>query len=195
MNDQNNLFSPLADVDFFRQLVGDLYDDVAGKVARFRQLADLSMGLGARGTMIPGQTSHVSWLEARSSFVHGNFIAAVMLCQGLAEHVLASHVSMGLNARPLPKRVQFKDTLKRSVDEGVISTEFAEELRRLMELRNPLAHYRDIDDASNLTRRAVDSATHPQEHLMADATFAMSVAVKLLSLPSFRLDGGASIDD
>lgn len=190
MNDQGKLFSALADVDFFRELLGDLYDDVAGKVARFRQLADLSMGLGAHGTMIPGETSHVSWLEARSSFIHGNFIATVMVCQGLAEHVLASHISMGMNANRLPNRVQFKETLKRCMDDGVISAELAENLRRLMELRNPLAHYRDIDDASNLTRRAVDFSTHPQEHLMGDATFAMSVAVKLLSLPQFRVDSG-----
>lgn len=190
---QESLFSPLAEVDFFRHLIADLHDDLDGKVARFRQLADLSMGMGAAGTMIPGETSHVSWLEARSSFVHGNFIAVVMLCQGLAEHVLASHLSMGLDATPLPIRVQFKDTLKRSVDDGVISEEFAEDLRKLMSLRNPLSHYRDVNDASNLFRRAIDTAVPPHEHLLNDATFAISVAVRLLSLPSFRLDGGRTI--
>lgn len=121
IDDQKSLFSPLADVDFFRHLVADLHDDLNGKVARFRQLADLSMGIGDAGTMIPGETSHVSWLEARSSFVHGNFIATIMLCQGLAEHVLASHLSMKLGGEPLPARLQFKDTLKRSVDGDVIT--------------------------------------------------------------------------
>lgn len=102
---------------------------------------------------------------------------------------------MGLNAAPIPNRVQFKDTLKRCLDDGVIDEPFAKELRQLMELRNPLAHYRDVNDASNLTRRAMETSKHPQEHLIGDATFAMSVAVKLLSLPSFRLDGGKSVDD
>lgn len=195
IDDQEHLFSPLADVDFFRHLVADLHDDLESKVARFRQLADLSMGMGAAGTIIPGQTSHVSWLEARSSFVHGNFIAAVMLCQGLAEHVLASHLSMRLGGEPLPVRLQFKDTLNRSVNDGVITEEFAKELRALMALRNPLSHFRDINDPSNLSRRAIDTAVHPQEHLLNDATFAISVAVSLLSLPIFRLDGGRSIMD
>lgn len=195
IDDQEHLFSPLADVDFFRHLVADLHDDLEGKVARFRQLADLSMGMGAAGTIVPGQTSHVSWLEARSSFVHGNFIAAVMLCQGLAEHVLASHLSMRLGGEPLPVRLQFKDTLNRSVNDGVITEEFAKELRALMALRNPLSHFRDINDPSNLSRRAIDTAVHPQEHLLNDATFAISVAVSLLSLPIFRLDGGRSIMD
>jgi len=195
IEDQEALFSPLADVDFFRQLVGDLYDDLEGKVARFRQLADLSMGMGSAGTMIPGETSHLSWLEARSSFVHGNFIATVMLCQGLAEHALASHLSMSLGGEPLPARMQFKDTLRRSIDDGVITEEFANDLRALMSLRNPLSHFRAINDPSNLSRRAIDTAIRPQAHLLNDATFAISGAARLLSLPVFRLDGGRTILD
>jgi hypothetical protein len=192
---QENLFSPLSDVDFFRHLVADLHDDLDNKVARFRQLADLSMGMGAFGTMIPGETSHVSWLEARSSFIHGNFIATVMLCQGLAEHVLASHMSMRLAGTPLPVRLQFKDTLERSLEDGVITEALAKDLKTLMALRNPLSHFRDINDPSNLSRRAINSATHPQEHLLNDATFAISAAVRLLSLPVFRLDSGITIAD
>lgn len=195
IDNQEYLFSPLADVDFFRHLVADLHDDLGGKVARFRQLADLSIGMGDAGTMIPGQTSHVSWLEARSSFVHGNFIATVMLCQGLAEHVLASHLSMRIGGKPLPSRLQFKDTLKRSVDDRVITEKFANDLRTLMSLRNPLSHFRDINDPSSLYRRAMDGASYPQVHLLHDATFAISVAVCLLSLPTFRLDGGRTIRD
>lgn len=195
VNDQERIFSPLADVDFFRHLIADLHDDLDGKVSRFRQLADLSMVLGAAGNMIPGEVSHVSWLEARSSFVHGNFIATVVLCQGLAEHVLASHLSMRLGGEPLPVRLQFKDTLKRSVDDGVITENFASDLRKLMSLRNPLSHFRDINDPSNLSRRAIDTAVQPQEHLLNDATFAMSMAICLLSMPTFRLDGGRTIKD
>lgn len=195
MKSQESLFSPLADLDFSRHLIADLHDDLAGKVARLRQLADLSMGMGEAGTMIPGETGHATWLEARWSFVHGNFIATVMLCQGLAEHVLASYLSMGLNATPLPTRVQFKDTLKRSVEKGVFSDEFAEDLIKLMSLRNPLSHYRDVNDASNLSRRAINTAMLPHQHLLNDATFAISVAVKMLSLPSFRLDSGRTVPD
>jgi len=195
MGDQQNLFSPQADVDVFRHLIVDLHDDLEGKVARFRQLADLSMGMGAAGTMIPGETSHVSWLEARSSFVHGNFIATIMLCQGLAEHILASHLSMRLGGEPLPARQQFKDTLRRSVEDGVLNEKLASDLRTLMSLRNPLSHFRDINDPSNLTRRAMETAVRPQEHLLNDATFAISVAVRLLSLPTFRLDSCGAVTD
>ncbi len=191
---QQSLFSPLADVDFFRELIADLHDDLTGKVARFRQLADLSMELGAYGTMIPGgEIAHTAWLEARSSFVHGNFVAVVMLCQGLAEHMLAAHLAMGLSSEPLPAKVAFQETLRRCVAKGVIDERFAESLRRLMSLRNPLSHYRDINDESNLSRRIIDSQSPANEHLLADGTFAVSVAVELLSLPSFRLDGGTTL--
>lgn len=56
-----------------------------------------------------------------------------------------------------------------------------------MNLRNPLTHYRSIDDPSNLSRRVVDSMIPAETHLLTDATFAMSMAIRLLALPAFRL--------
>lgn len=187
--DQQALFSPLADVDFFRHLLADLHDDLAGKVARFRQLADLSMALGSYGSMIPGgEAAHSAWLEARSSFVHGNFVATVMLCQGMAEHMLAAHLAMGLDAKPLPSKIAFSDTLRRCVEDGVISESEAEDLKRLMSLRNPLSHYRGVEDIENIERRALESQMPARAHHLIDATFAISVAVQMLALPAFRID-------
>lgn len=186
---QQKMFSPLEDVDFFRELLGDLHDDLAGKVARFRQLADLSMVLGSYGSMIPGgETAHSAWIEARSSFVHGNFVATVMLCQGLAEHMLAAHLAMALGGDALPERIHFRETLERCLADGVIDGRDAEDLRKLMSLRNPLAHHRGIDDETNLSRRVLDSRVNARDHLLNDATFAISMAVRLLALPTFRVD-------
>lgn len=195
MTAQDSLFSPLADVDLFRHLIADLHDDVAGKVARFRQLADLTTEHATERAMIPGGTAFSSGLEARSSFVHGNFVATVMLCQGMAEHMLASHLAMGMDAKPLPERINFKATLKRCMAEGVISHRDAQDLERLMSLRNPLSHYREVNDKSNLDRRAIDTQMPAREHLLSDATFAIAMAVRLLALPSFRLDDGRTLLD
>lgn len=189
---QESLFSPLSDVDFVRHMLADLHDDLEGKLGRYRQLADLSTGLGEYGTMLPsGETAFALWAEARSSFVHGNFVATVMLCQGLAEHVLAGHIAMG---EPLPPRIGFQETLRRCVDRRVITERHAGDLRKLMSSRNPLSHYRDLDDATHLARRAFEAGIAVHEHLLADATFAISVAVSLLSLRSFRVDRG-SLED
>lgn len=103
---QSELLSTVRDVDVFRILLSDLHDDLTGKVARFRQLADLSAALGSSGTMMPGgETAFAAWIEARSSFVHGNYVATVLLCQGPAEHVLAAHLTLGLGGEELPSRV------------------------------------------------------------------------------------------
>ena len=185
---QGALFSPLGDVEVSRWLLADLHDDLAGKVGRFRQLADLSTVLGSSGTMIPGgETAYAAWIEARSSFVHGNFVATVMLCQGLAEHMLAAHLSLGLGGDELPTRIGFRDTLSRCLERGVIGETDAHDLRKLMALRNPLSHYRSIDDPSNLSRRTIETQVPAEQHLLDDATFAISMAVRLLALPAFRL--------
>ncbi|MFM0208864.1 hypothetical protein PQQ96_15780 [Paraburkholderia sediminicola] len=186
---QSELLSTITDIDVFRILLADLHDDMAGKVARFRQLADLSAALGSSGTMMPGgETAFAAWTEARSSFVHGNYMATVLLCQGLAEHLLAAHLAVGINGREIPNRVSFSETLNRCVAGNVIQQRDADDLRRLMSLRNPLTHYRSIDDPSNLSRRVVDARLPAEMHLLNDASFAMSVAIRLLALPAFRLD-------
>lgn len=195
MDAQASIFSSLSDVGAARLLLADLHDDLAGKVGRFRQLADLSNSLGSHGTMIAGgEVAYSAWIEARSSFVHGNFVATVMLCQGLAEHMLAAHLSMALGGKPLPPRIKFHETLSRCLEAGVVNAALGDDLRRLMELRNPLSHYRGLDDESNLSRRVIDSRRPAEDHLLADATFAISVAVNLLAARAFRVDSGSLID-
>jgi hypothetical protein len=91
-------------------------------------------------------------VAARTSFVHGNFIATVLLCQSLAEHLLAAHLNMFERDR-LPGRIAFQETLKRCVAARIISSEDEGDLRHLMGLRNPLSHFRDINDPNSLSRR------------------------------------------
>jgi hypothetical protein len=186
---QTDLLSEIDDLHLARILIADLHDDLQGKVSRFRQLSDLSAALGQYGTMLPGgETAYAAWLEARASFVHGNYIATVMLCQGLAEHMLAAQLTLGLQGEKLPKRVTFTKTLELCIERGVVTTELAKDLERLMELRNPLSHFRDIDDPSNLSRRTLTTREPAQAHLFSDASFAIGTAVRLLALPHFRID-------
>lgn len=187
-DEQSNLLSSITDLEIMRTLLADLHDDLQGKVVRYHQLADLSLALGSAGTMLPGgQVALASWTEARASFVHGNYAATVLLCQSLAEQVLAAHLSMTLERVELPSRISFHETLRRCVAEEVVSVKDSEDLRRLMELRNPLSHYRNFADPSNLSRRSIETRSPEQQQLLEDATFGISVAVRLLALPPFRL--------
>jgi hypothetical protein len=102
--------------------------------------------------------------------------------------VLAADLAYRLNAEELPNRIAFRETLRRCLEHGSITKALADDLERLMNLRKPLSHYRGPDDSSNLVRRAINSGVPPDDHLLDDASFAISAAVRLLALPRFRLD-------
>lgn len=185
---QSHLLSPVSDLDLVRLLLADLHDDLSGKIARFRQLTDLSGALGSHGTMLPGgETTFAAWTEARTSFIHGNYVATILLCQSVAEHLLAAHLSLGLCDERLPTRIGFGETLLQCLEKKVITQRDADDLVRLMELRNPLSHFRGINDPSNLSRRVLNTMVSAEAHLFRDASFAIGMAVRLLALPSFRL--------
>jgi hypothetical protein len=178
----------MSDLDLTRHLLADLHDDLPGKVARSHQLVDLSAALGSSGTMLfGGETTYTLWREARWSFIQGNYTATVMLCQGLAEHILAAYLTAGLLIDDLPNRISFSETLRHCVDREVLSEQDANDLRRLAGLRNPLSHFRSLDDPSNLSRRVLDTMEAAEGHLQRDANYAIGVAIRILAVPAFRL--------
>ena len=184
----SDLLSDLTDLDFVRHLLAEMHDDLHGKVARFRMLTDCSCDLGPNGTMIfGGHAAHHAWIEARSSFVHGNFAATVLLCQGLVEHLLAAYLHAGLLIDDIPDRIPFRETLRRCRERDVISDHDVTDLQKLMELRNPLSHFRHFDDGGNLDRRSLDTGQQAADVVRHDAIFAISLAVRMLAKPAFRL--------
>jgi hypothetical protein len=185
---EQDLLSEISDFDLIRHLLADLHDDLSGKIARFRQLVDLSHALGSSGTMLfGGDVTDAAWREARWSFIHGNFAATVLICQGLAEHLLGSFFHAALLVDDFPKRVSFADTLRRCQERDVISDRDPMDLRRLMDLRNPLSHFRDLNDPGSLSGRVLSTMEPAGEHLRRDANFAIGLAVRILALPAFRL--------
>lgn len=186
--DQAELLSDLDALDLTRVLLRDLYDDLPQRVARFRYIADIGKSMGKGGTMIfGGQAASNAYLEARSSFVNGNFIATVILCQSLIENLLAAFLYA--SSEILPEKIKFVETLRRSKEKGILSDEDARELKRLIELRNPLMHFRDVNDDGNLTRRSIAENVSADEILERDAYFAIGVAIKILSKKPFSMSG------
>lgn len=184
---QSDLFTDLSDLDFVRLLLVDFQDELHEKVARFRMLSDLGSPMGSR-TMIPGgHAAYLAWVEARSSFIHGNYIATVQLCQGLLEHVLAAFLGMGLHGEDLPERIGFRETLGRCKKRGLLMDADVVDLENLMALRNPLSHFRDFNDQSSLDRRTIDKKIVAEDLLHHDAVFAIGVAVRVLAKPEFNL--------
>ena len=52
--EQSDLLSPATDLISIQQLLAYMHDDLHGKVARVRQLADVTTALGMNGTMMAG---------------------------------------------------------------------------------------------------------------------------------------------
>ncbi|TRO86743.1 hypothetical protein FKB34_15940 [Glycocaulis profundi] len=187
-DDQPDLLSDLSDLDFVRHLLADLHDDLPAKIGRFRMLTDLGGQMGRSGALIfGGHAAYRAWVEARSSFVHGNYMATILLCQGLVEHLLAAYLHAGLMVDDIPDRIQFADTLRHCREREVISDEDVTDLRRMMALRNPLSHFRHLDDSSNLDRRSMSESKPAEDLLRHDATFSIALAVRMLSMSAFRV--------
>ncbi|MGH7225363.1 MAG: hypothetical protein ACRELF_19245 [Gemmataceae bacterium] len=185
---QPDLLSGISDLDAVSHLLAELHDDLPDKVTRFRHLADLGGALGSQGTILfGGSAAFRAWPEARSSFVHGNFAATILLCQSLVENLLAAFLHAGLMMDDLPPRVPFRDTLKRCQDRNLISVQDFSDLERLMSHRNPLSHFRTFADGQNLDRRAIDAGLPSDALIEKDAWFAIGLAVRILAKPQFRL--------
>jgi hypothetical protein len=58
-----------------------------------------------------------------------------------------------------------------------------------VDLRNPLTHFRNVDDEHNLDRRSIESGVYAGEILSRDAWFAVGLAVRMLAKEPFRLSG------
>ena len=102
---------------------------------------------------------------------------------------MASFLYAVLLIDDLPDRITFADTVRRCQERNVISKQDAIDLRRLMGLRNPLSHFRNMNDPANLSRRVMATMEPAEEHLRGDASFAIALAVRMLALPAFRLGG------
>jgi hypothetical protein len=184
---RQDLLSEISDVGLMRHLLADLHDDLQGKIARFKFLFDLGVQLGTYRTMLfGGHLTYNAYVEARSSFVHGNYVATVLLCQSLVENLLAGFLHGGLMDE-LPPRIQFDETLRRCRVKELLTDDDVTDLRKLVSLRNPLTHFRSVNDQQNLDRRSIATGRLAGEILSQDAWFAISVATRMLAKEPFRL--------
>jgi hypothetical protein len=188
---QGDLFSGVTDISMVRFLLEDLHDDLLGKVQRFHYLNDLGEKNGRRTMLFGGQTTHNAWVEARSSFVHGNYVATVLLCQTLIENLLAAFLHGGLMNKP-PSLIKFDETLRRCRLAEILTDQDVIDLKELAALRNPLTHFRNFDEDRNLDRRSIATGRFTSDILSRDAWFAIALASRMMGKQQFRLDERAT---
>ncbi len=82
----------------FRALLGELYDDLPGRVSRLKLLAALDEDFGGSGVMLPGgHPTYLAYIEARSAFVSGAYLSVILLAQALVENLFGTHLVLDGN--------------------------------------------------------------------------------------------------
>jgi hypothetical protein len=177
------------DLDLVRYLLGEMYDDLGGRVARVKYLSALDSDYGgAEGTMIFGGTpAFLAYQDARGSWIAGNYVATVLVCQALLANLLTAYLHAA--SIEVAKRVRLEQTLKVCRAHGLLTEQDERDIVRLARQRNPLTHFRLLEDVDHLDRRAVDSGTHPVSIAQEDARFAITVVVRILGKATFALGG------
>lgn len=110
--------------------------------------------------------------EARSCYVHGQPIGALVLAMSYIEHAIADS---------LPPRTPARGgmSLKAAIEEARAGHLFPPDLldraNHLRELRNPYVHRRPFDDERTLGHRFHAARMHPREIQEADAREALEV--------------------
>lgn len=79
----------------------------------------------------------------------------------------------------LPTRIHFDETLRRCKAAGILNNECVTELKKLVSLRNPLTHFRNVDDERSLHRRSMATGRYTSDILSRDAWFAISLASRM----------------
>lgn len=199
MNDDPGGGRPTA-IEAAGLLIEEFQVELEGRIFRLQALADMEIRAAAgRGLLLPGGTpAQLAYQEARSAYVHGQFVAVVMLSQCLLENLLAGHVYMEALGREVrlgePQKMggrpDYRATLAACQEGGLLTEAEVEELRLLASRRNALAHFRDMEDASHVDRRALSERRRPGEIIEDDATLAIEILTRVLGKTAFRFSLG-----
>lgn len=118
--------------------------------------------------------------EARSSFVHGNFISTLVLALAYVEHVINDALPPPAPIKKGPNKGRKNGlVMSKAIDQARAARLFPEELLDgaavLSELRNPFMHRRELDDPDTIGQRVRDRKSHPAVILEQDAREALQV--------------------
>jgi hypothetical protein len=174
-------------------LLRELTDDLGRRVERLRFLIALDQDFGRGTLMLPGgEVSYFAYVEARSSFVAGNFLSAVLAAQCFVENILGGHLIVDETVRPIHgqsalasgpvgRRPKLRQLIDKGIESEIISPTQASRIEQLATIRNPLMHFRDVDDPAQLGRRVLNQRVQAVEIMEADARFALTTVIELAS--------------
>lgn len=109
--------------------------------------------------------------EARSSYVHGNFIATLILALAYVEHI----INDALPPSPNRRTPTMATAIKQARTAELFPNELLDGASVLNDFRNPFVHRRDANDPDTLGQRVRNRKSHPIHILEQDARDALQV--------------------
>jgi hypothetical protein len=131
-------------------------------------------GPPADAFLISGIPSMFALDELKRSFIYGNFMATVMLCQAFAELSLGGMYS--LSGNDAIARKGFKALIEQALKDGHIPATLAAKLQALRTMRNPYSH----SNYQGYLNRLRDARTAPEDLVVEDAKAAIRAVVDYL---------------
>lgn len=155
-------------------------EDDATRSSRAVRLAFVLQAGGPLGNMlIPGGFVPARALdEARWCYVNGQFLASVLLCQAMLEHVLAGQYAL------MGKDSLIKKGFERLCDEALadhlISPSEHCAFASLRLLRNPYVHPKRMNDPKRMERRMMTENLSQEDIVEGDARQALLTVLRLM---------------
>lgn len=123
--------------------------------------------------------------EARRSYLNGNYIATVVLCQIVLENSLHGiFVTIG---RDDLEKASFRKLLKEAYESRLISDDEYDLFNEVRKLRNPYTHYRSPKNKEYLGARIIENGEIHFDIFEEDAKIALRAVFKLLGRYPFSV--------
>lgn len=109
--------------------------------------------------------------ETQACFVQGNYLTSIISATAVVEHLLVSYL---IFIEETPKRSLGK-TIDSISGKHEISDDIIKRLKKLVEIRNPISHHREVNDETTLSGKIRIQRRHPYAIMEEDARFALEI--------------------
>lgn len=153
-------------------------DEAASRERRASRLSHFLnvVQLPEDGIYFQGETSLQAFEEARLAYIHGLYLATVLLSLTCIEREIAGRLyAAGWEEA---KKTRLKDLLSKAHEEGMISVQELTTLHHLRRIRNSQTHFHPPGASSSMSRRIVDQNMLPNEVFKEDAEQAIEALGK-----------------
>ncbi len=156
-------------------------DEAASREGRARRLSHLleAVQLPEDGLCFQGENSLQAFEEARLAYIHGLYLATVLLSLTCIEYEIAGRLYA--EGWEKAKHATLEELLSEAHAYNMISDWERETLQKLRSIRNSHTHFRPPGAASSMTRRVVAQNMTANEVFLKDAEQAIKVLGRFLA--------------